>query len=137
MLIMPASFGGFLLRGRDFRFDFRPVGLHRRKPAFDFQRAIRVPHVIEKEQRADPSQHHHADFQRIALALPMFRNLLVQEVEMQRHGPLILQVFEGRAAGHIEGNEFIRQGLAFCRRQRHFTHFERIPNLAGQPEFIA
>src|SRR4051794_35090976 len=56
---------------------------------------------------------------------------------MQRHGPLILQVFESNAAGHVKGNEFIRQRLAFRRRQGHLTHFERIPNFTREPEFIA
>ena len=42
------------------------------EPGPDFERLVGVPEVIEEHDRAEGAEHHHADLERIALALALF-----------------------------------------------------------------
>ena len=82
------EFLGTFLRGGDLRLDLRPFPLHRGQLTFNCEGPVGVPRVIEEKQRAKADEHHHPDLERIALALPLFQNLLVEEVEMKCHRPV-------------------------------------------------
>src|SRR5688572_21556363 len=104
----------------------------------NLQRLVRLPHVEEQHEGTQGAEHHHADLQRIALALPLFRDLLVEEVEVESHARVLVpQIFKGRAARDVQRDKFIRQCLAFFRRQRHFAGFERVPDFTGQAQLVA
>ena len=65
--------------------DLAPVLLECVALVPDSQRLVSVPHVIEDHEGADGAQDHYADLKWIALALPLFQELLVEEVEVECH----------------------------------------------------
>ena len=82
------KFGGALLGRCNRRLDLSPFPLDDRQTTFDFERAVGIPHIVEEHEHAETDQHHDADLERIALALSVFKNLLVEEVEMKCHYPV-------------------------------------------------
>ncbi len=96
------QFGRAFLSCSDVRFNLAPVLLHCVKPVADFQRSIGVPHVIDKQDRPERAQDHHADLERIALPLSLFQDLLVEEIEMKCHAQLVSEIFKRRAACDIK-----------------------------------
>src|SRR6266568_4583790 len=126
-----------LLRGGHPWFDLLPSSLDCGQSALDFQGSVRVPSVIKKKQHATGDERDHADLQRIALALSLFQNLLVKEVEMKCHRSLGSEVFECRPAGDVERDKFMGEGLSLRRGEGHFTCLQRIPNFTRQSEVVA
>lgn len=74
------QFGGTLLRCRHGRLDLGPLAFDRAQLGLDLERAVSVPHVIKKKHATQRDQDHYADLERVALALPLLKNFLVQEV---------------------------------------------------------
>ena len=94
--------GGAFLGAGNFRFDLGPIVLRLVEAVADFEHLVGVPKIIDEHDRAESAEHHHADLERIALALALLEDFLVEEVEVESHErALVPQVLEGRAAGDI------------------------------------
>ena len=95
--------GGAFLRLGHFRLQFFPFNLDPAQFGFDLERLIRVPSVIEKEERPATGEHKHSDLERVALPLPLLGNFLVQEIEVKCHCCSSgFQVFESCSARDVE-----------------------------------
>jgi hypothetical protein len=62
-----------------------PFGLGGAEPALDLDRLVGVPAVVEEKDRADADHSHYPELERIAFALPLFGELLVEKIELQGH----------------------------------------------------
>ncbi len=74
------EFFRLLLRRGYIRLDLRPIVLHRAQAIFHTERLVGFEHVEEQHQGTDRTDSHHAELERIALALPLFRDLFVEEI---------------------------------------------------------
>ncbi len=77
--------GGPFLRGGHFRFDLLPFAFGGVQLALDLNRPIRVPAVVEEEKRAEAAQGDNAELERIAFALSLLGDFLVEKIELQSH----------------------------------------------------
>ncbi len=66
----------------DLGFDFFPIGSDAAETGLDLNRPVGIPGIIEEENRAAAGEDKHSDLERIALALPLLEDFLMQEIEL-------------------------------------------------------
>jgi len=111
--------------------------LDRGEPAFQSKHAVASPEIVQDKKRGDADADIHAQLERVALALTLLGDFFVKKIKLERHDSLATQVFEGGAAGHVKGSEFLLERRTLGCRQSDLAILERIPNFAGQSQLIA